>query len=379
MAITAYVGLPRSGKSYSCVRNVILPALRQGRQVFTNIPMTDLAHSEFSGQIVQYDTQDVLDNDDWFSEVVSPGALVVIDEAWRLWPAGLSVNKAKEGHKAFLAEHGHSVGGMGEASTITEIVIVTQDLSQISNFVKILVDKTYRSVKLDALGMDKRFRVSIYQGAVTGQSPSDRGLIRTLPNQTYKKDVYQYYVSQTHSDSPHGDESSTDTRANAFSGYKFKLIFASFFALLFIFVLGAKRFYESFYSGGDSSSDVSDLVHADASSAVPEVPGSSEVVVAPDVVPAFSRVGFLSSADQVYISYNNGSPPFYYYQVTVVSDGQRSVFTPDELFQLQYQFRGINQCAARITGNGYDSVVMCSTGGGERGFVREVVEGDTGV
>ena len=36
--ITAYVGLPGSGKSYGVCEQVILPALAKGRPVFTNIP-----------------------------------------------------------------------------------------------------------------------------------------------------------------------------------------------------------------------------------------------------------------------------------------------------------------------------------------------------
>ena len=57
MAIDAYTGLPRSGKSYSVVKNVILPSLRQKRHVYTNIPLTQIAHDEFPGQIHQLEKE----------------------------------------------------------------------------------------------------------------------------------------------------------------------------------------------------------------------------------------------------------------------------------------------------------------------------------
>ncbi|HGW7889845.1 TPA: zonular occludens toxin domain-containing protein, partial [Escherichia coli] len=37
MAISAYVGVPGSGKSFEVVRSVIIPAVAQGRRVVSNI------------------------------------------------------------------------------------------------------------------------------------------------------------------------------------------------------------------------------------------------------------------------------------------------------------------------------------------------------
>ncbi|WP_370618328.1 zonular occludens toxin domain-containing protein [Citrobacter meridianamericanus] len=37
MAISGYIGIPGSGKSYECVANVLLPAVLAGRRVVTNI------------------------------------------------------------------------------------------------------------------------------------------------------------------------------------------------------------------------------------------------------------------------------------------------------------------------------------------------------
>lgn len=209
MAIDAYTGLPRSGKSYSVIKNVILPSLKEGRQVHTNIPLTDLLKEEFPGQCHQLP-------DDWYTsetlfDDLPPGAVVVLDELWRRWPAGLKANRVPFADKAFLAEHGHNVDEHGRT---TRVVLVTQDLSQIAAFARDLVDTTYRSVKLDQVGADGRFRVDIYRGAVTGQKPPKTQLTRSLYDK-YEEEIYRYYKSATKSQAGNaGDESRADKRAN---------------------------------------------------------------------------------------------------------------------------------------------------------------------
>lgn len=59
------------------------------------------------------------------------GALVVLDEVWRFWPAGKKVDKIPEAWKSFLAEHGHRVDAAGNAM---QVVLITQDLAQIAAF-----------------------------------------------------------------------------------------------------------------------------------------------------------------------------------------------------------------------------------------------------
>lgn len=209
MAIDAYTGLPRSGKSYSVIKNVILPSLKEGRHVYTNIPLTDVLTDEFPGQSHQLDA-------DWFKsetlfDDLPPGAVVVLDELWRRWPAGLKANKVPFADKAFLAEHGHNVDEHGNT---TRVVLVTQDLSQIAAFARDLVDTTYRSIKLDQVGAKNSFRVDIYRGAVTGQKPPKSQLTRSLYDK-YEPEIYRYYKSATKSQAGNaGDESRADKRAN---------------------------------------------------------------------------------------------------------------------------------------------------------------------
>lgn len=209
MAIDAYTGLPRSGKSYSVVKNVILPSLREGRHIYTNIPLTDALKDEFAGQVHQLAA-------DWFKDPdlcdsFPPGAVVILDELWRRWPSGMKTNMVNFKDKEFLAEHGHNVDEFGNT---TRVVLVSQDLSQIAAFARELVSVTYRSTKLDAVGADKRFRVDIYQGAVTGQKPPKSQFVRSVFDK-YEEQYYVYYKSSTKSLTGEvGNESRADKRSN---------------------------------------------------------------------------------------------------------------------------------------------------------------------
>jgi len=206
MAIDAYVGLPGHGKSYGVVEHVIIPSLKQGRHVVTNIPLNaDALLMDFGGTIQQ------LPND-WFelddlSDYAANGCVLVLDELWRRWPAGMLTNQASTADKALLAEHRHRVD---KDNRSMRIVLVTQDLSQIANWVRVLVESTYRVSKKSK----KFYVVSIYNGAVTGVRPPKSALLRQATGR-FKKEVYVYYSSATQSETGNvGDESKADGRAS---------------------------------------------------------------------------------------------------------------------------------------------------------------------
>jgi len=206
MAIDAYVGLPRNGKSYGVVEHVIIPSLKQNRHVVTNIPLNiDALLMDFGGTIKQLP-------DDWYelddlSEYALPGCVLVLDEAWRRWPSGLTINQASFQDKSLFAEHGHKVN---KNNKTMRIVIVTQDLSQISNWIRVLIQSTYRVAK-----KGKNFYVvSIYSGAVTGNRPPKNALLRQATGR-FKKHIFVYYSSATQSETGDvGDESTADSRAS---------------------------------------------------------------------------------------------------------------------------------------------------------------------
>ncbi|MFS2127449.1 zonular occludens toxin domain-containing protein, partial [Pseudomonas sp. Pseusp97] len=138
MPIDAYVGKPGHGKSFGVVKHVIIPSLKQGRHVVTNIPlMVDDLLTDFGGFISQLP-------DDWYSrpdlaDLCPPGCVLVLDELWRRWPSGLKATNVPHADKALLAEHRHRVDQKGKSM---RIILVTQDLQQLAAFALTLIEQT---------------------------------------------------------------------------------------------------------------------------------------------------------------------------------------------------------------------------------------------
>lgn len=206
--ISADTGRPGAGKTYSVVGNVILPALRDGRSVVTNVPLNDdLLESEMLGPVLKIDYRES-EEGDFFSRYPK-GSVFVLDEAWKLWPSGLKDDKLPLHHKEFLAEHRHWSGG----GFSTEIHLVVQDVSMLATFPRRLIDKTLIFTKHDAVGADRAYRVEIYSGAVSATRRGRRDCINELHG-TYSADVYRYYKSQTKAeDDKPGIEKRVDKRA----------------------------------------------------------------------------------------------------------------------------------------------------------------------
>lgn len=198
MAIAAYVGLPGHGKSYSVVEHVILPALKAGRVVVTNLPVRlEKVREIYPSADVRFFTIDELAAEpDRLLEVAVPGCVFVLDEAQKLWPSGMLPNKTPKAWLSFVTEHRHRVDDLDRS---TEVVIVSQDLGNVASFVRKLTEQTYRTVKLVSLGASKRFRVDVYTGPITGPNPPSKNRVRQMMG-TYSPKVYGLYKSHTQSE-----------------------------------------------------------------------------------------------------------------------------------------------------------------------------------
>ncbi|MFQ6576608.1 zonular occludens toxin domain-containing protein [Pseudomonas sp. UM16] len=237
MAIHAYVGKPGHGKSYGVVEHVVIPSLKQNRHVYTNIPLcADKLLALFGGNITQLPSN-------WFEiedlgDILPPGAVAVIDECWRRWPSGQNVNQAKLADKSLLAEHRHRVDTKNNSM---RIVLVTQDLAQISSWVRLLVETTFRIRKYNK----KSYKVDVYQGSVTGDAPPRSKLVSSQPGR-FNKEIFTYYQSATLSQSGMvGDESSADSRASILRSPALWACMAAVFILFPLGVAGVYRFFAS--------------------------------------------------------------------------------------------------------------------------------------
>jgi zona occludens toxin len=367
MAIVAYVGLPGHGKSYGIVENVIIPALKRKRVVFTNIPMNDeVCLNELGMCVIPFHIDDLIKNPNWFKDVFQAGSIFVIDELWRLWPSGLKATAVREGDKEFLAEHRHLVGSNNFS---TEIYFLTQDLSQIAMFARSLVETTYRMVKRSNIGLDSRFRVDIYSGAVTGSKPPASKRERELHGGKFKKEIYRFYKSHTKSETGEaGDESKTDTRANGLKKLSLKLGFVVVIVCCIALYFGFGK-VKNQYAPAPSPVPVK---QPDKSPAAPQAGSVYAAAPQPRQAPQRQRdtSKFLSSAKVFNISHtiatNANQVTFY----KIVFDASEVLLSDRELKGLGYTIVRVNDCLVKVTGYDYTGFIMCAkTGRREPGLM----------
>lgn len=164
--------------------------------------------------IRSFDISRALADPNTILEDVPAGAVWVVDEVYKLFPAGTAVSKVPDPFKQILAEHRHRVDAHGDSM---QVVFVCQDLAQIAAFARQLVETTFRTTKLTALGLHKRFRVDVFNGPVQGANPPVSSRLREIPGK-YDPKIYRYYVSHTLSESSRegANEVAIDRRANVF-------------------------------------------------------------------------------------------------------------------------------------------------------------------
>lgn len=350
MAITAYTGLPGSGKSYSVVKHVILPALQKGRRVWANIPLDLDAFDPVQRDLITpFLIADIRENPEWFASIFSPGATIVLDEVWDLWPAGMKATDISDDHKGFLAKHRHMVGADGNS---TEVVLVTQDLAQIAAYPRGLVETTYRTEKLVQIGRANNYRIDVYRGSAAGPNPPEKQRIRQLFGK-YEANVYRYYTSQTMSQSTeHGDETRTDSRTNILSSPWLKFGLPLFALAVVAFVYVAYDRLSSMYHPEPKKAPVTS---PDPSST--SLPTQPKTGTQPPAQAAYKH--FYSGMD-AYIAWNNGRFPWIDFKIGFSDDERTLVMAPDQLGKLGYQFIAHDQCFGQLIGHGDTLNIYCA-------------------
>lgn len=245
MSIYAYVGMPGSGKTYDVVANQIIPALRSGRKVVTNIPLhEEIVRQEVpDAELKSFPVELIQQDPSMLDEYAIPGCVLIIDECWRLWPAGQKVHQVPEQFKKLLAEHRHMVDEHGNSM---QIVLVTQDLAQIGAFARQLVEQTFVHTKLSHVGASGSYRVDVYQGPQTGPNPPRQARLREIFGR-YDRNTFKFYQSHTMSRSgtSGANEKSVDGRGNI---WKRPSLWIAAAGVLVAFIWGGRTAYGAFHN-----------------------------------------------------------------------------------------------------------------------------------
>lgn len=257
MAISAYVGVPGSGKSYEVVKSVLLPAYLSGRRIVTNIEgIKEEAFRKYAlsykktkiddlGTIIRVSDDDVMQdnffpfktNDKTVKTLCQAGDLIAIDELWRIWGGD---NKIPDNHRSFIAEHRHFTDDI--TGLCCDLVVINQSVANLPRFLKDRIETTYRMSKHLSLGLKSRYRVDVFNG--TKLFKNNRV---TYYQEKYNKEIFKLYSSY---DSQNGTESITDKRQNVFTNKR--VLFLLIFMLLMLVV--SVFFIYKFFSSRQSAS-----------------------------------------------------------------------------------------------------------------------------
>lgn len=208
MSITLIAGRPGDGKSYSAVHLSILPALKQGRSLFTNIelniPLLKLELGLSDDQYLKYIPKETLKTTDL--QDIPGGCLIVLDEVWRYWKSE-ERNPSTEDEK-FFAEHRHKVGRMPQIDGMLsqDIVLITQNIMEVPRWIRGRIASTYKIEKLTAAGFQNKFRVDIHRGC-NPRFPKDGYISSSISD--YSSDVWRYYKSHTAAQETGGVDTAT--------------------------------------------------------------------------------------------------------------------------------------------------------------------------
>ncbi|ENR5393947.1 hypothetical protein ACEWIT_003763 [Providencia rettgeri] len=284
MAISAYVGVPGSGKSYEVVSNVIIPAFMKGRRVVTNlygisqdkITAYCLAHRKANadslGEIIYVDNEQVMD-DNFFPYMENDtlaentfcrsGDLICLDEIWRIWE---NDKKIPKNHQSFIAEHRHFDG---ENGITCDLVVLNQAVSGLPRFIKDRVESTFRMTKLTALGLRSRYRVDVYTGIKLFKSNKVSAY-----QCKYDKKIFPLYQSHVNGQ---GVEQVVDKRQNVFSSPKVILMLCAFPILLLI----SLSFLYQFFTRFDTKNEVDEPVEQTVSQRINQT--SNKNLISPSI------------------------------------------------------------------------------------------------
>lgn len=218
MPINTYTGLMGSGKSYECVSSVIVPAVKAGRRVVTNVDGIDsdairaYCQDKFSvpmeqlGEVVHCTNDDVpkasfLPHGQDVDTFCKPGDIICIDEAWRFW--GTDCKLLPE-HKVFFREHRHFVHP--DTKVCCDLVLMVQDITDLHRTLRVVVEVTFRTTKIKTLGWSKTYRVEMWEG----YKLTAKGRV-SVENKRYDNEIFPLYSSYTGGT---GKELQVDSRQN---------------------------------------------------------------------------------------------------------------------------------------------------------------------
>lgn len=210
--INLILGAPGGGKSYEAVVYHIIPAIKSGRKVVTNLPLNiEYFEMVFPGsssliEIKQGSTKrdkkgesyfarpfsDISDYvDSWKHPETGVGPLYAIDECHMCLPR----SKTPVGVDEWYSMHRHE----GK-----DVLLITQSYGKVSKSIIELVQLVYRVRKNIAMGSSNSYTKKVQDGI--------RGEVVNSALRTYKKSYFNFYNSHTKSNNTFQESAASDVK-----------------------------------------------------------------------------------------------------------------------------------------------------------------------
>lgn len=224
--IICHEGLPRSGKSYEAVVYHIIPAIRAGRHVVTNIAGVDHRRiAECAGVSVDR-CRELLKVIDWeetkrIHELYEKDGLIVLDELQDFWPQ--SREKLPKGITEFITQHGHH--GL-------DILVMGQDHRDFHSIWKRRIENRIVFLKRSAIGKEDSYLWTLFK-----QKPGEKWDKITSGTRKYEEQYFGTYKS--HSEGTENKGNYKDDRANIFSNKSLRygvpvVVLGAFWAVFYL-------------------------------------------------------------------------------------------------------------------------------------------------
>lgn len=263
--------VPGSGKSLTAVE-MIFNYLKQGRKVYTNVPLVTNDDGSF---LIGDGVYPIPDHNDFLQLPV--GSVVIFDEAHEIFPAtgkaGLSVDE----RITALTKHRHDG---------YDIVFITQDATFLHHDIRKLVGTHIHLYRGHGSSVVSRYTWSHYCASPNDRKEQERA---TAEMWRFPKDLYQYYKSsQVHT------HKFNIPRKGIFIGVLilsivFYIVYSVFFGGGLDFINSASQSSQALVSPSSSSSSPSN-------SFKPSVQEDKQLPKLIDVIPDLKREFLLSTA-----------------------------------------------------------------------------------
>lgn len=204
-------GMPRSGKSYESMEKHIIPALAKGRAVDAYLygldhekiaPLAGIDVERCKELLVELTTEQA--SECW--KYVRDNALVILDEAHKFWPSGRK--RPPEEMCNLVAEHGHR--GM-------DMLFMSQTFNSVHKVIQDRTNKKVTFTKLDAVGMEKKYNWTAYQGTLGTRGGSSFVTFSKMADGVGKYDPKFFGTYKSHINEDIQTENYKDQRFNLFN------------------------------------------------------------------------------------------------------------------------------------------------------------------